>query len=191
MPERSTSLYLKELFSRSGYSAIGFKLMLSHCRSRPHIWSSLNEFGFRAVLVERRNVLKTLISRRAASATGVYHVSETLRRGSSVSQWTPRKIRLDADSLLRDLDLIASEHGTWREKIGKDTRCLDVTYEDYIADVVAGNEAILKFLGVRVLPLSSDLKKVNPDDLSRIVDNYDEVVATLRDTRYAEYLGTF
>ena len=53
---------------------------------------------------------------------------------------------------------------------------------------VAANSTILAFLGVPNVPLESDLKKVNPDNLSELIENYDDVVKRLRDSRFAQFL---
>lgn len=187
-PRYATERFLADLYSSPGYSAIGFKLMLSHCRPRPYIWPCVKKRRVKAILVERRNVLKTLVSRRTASRSGVYHVSETFRRGSSVSSWTPRKIAIDTRGLVRDLDSIEAENREWKARIGGDLDCLSVVYEQYVADVAAGNNAILDFLGVRTAALSSDLQKVNPDRLDQIIANYDEVAEALKNTRHVAHL---
>jgi hypothetical protein len=186
-PAQSTDLYLRSMYSTREYSAIGFKLMLSHCRARSHIWPVVKKWNIKVLLVQRRNSLKTLVSREAASNSGVYHVSESLRRGSSVSSWTPRKVILDLPSLVQKLDSIAAEHTEWKRLIG-DLPTLEVVYEDYIDDTTAGNSAILNFLGLPLAPLSSDLKKVNPDNLREVIGNYEDVAATLRGTRYESQL---
>lgn len=181
----ATVAFLRRLYAEQGCAAVGFKLMLNQCRRRPGVWEFLTQHGTKVILVERRNVLKTLVSRRAAEASGVYHVSRSLRKGSAVTSWQPRKIRLDTDSLIRDLDAIAAEPDGWRGKLNPRTEHLHVVYEDYLADTGAGNRSILSFLGVREVALSSDLKKVNPDRLQDIVENYEEVVEAVTNSRYA------
>lgn len=188
-PAADTELFLSRLYESGEFAAIGFKLMLNHCRARPYIWDSLTRRNVRVLLIERRNVLKTLISRRAAQSSGVYHVSRTLRQGSAVESWTPKKVTLDASTLVRDLEAISGEHAAWKELIGDRLSCLDVVYEEYVADGEAGNAAILDFLETRQLPLQTDLKKVNPDKLQDIVENYEQVAAALAGTRFAPYLA--
>lgn len=184
---RSTEAYLDQLYRGTGYAAIGFKLMLNQTHRRPYIWPLLLERGIKVILVERRNVLKTLVSRRTASRSGVYHVSQSFRRGSSVTSWTPKKISLATDTLIADLDAISAERSRWESKLNNLERLL-VVYEEYTADIQMGNKAMLDFLGVRYMPISSDLQKVNPDRLEDIILNYDDVRNALKQSRYSAYL---
>lgn len=161
---RSTEAYLDQLYDGAGYAAIGFKLMLNQTNRRPYILPLLLRRGIKVILVERRNVLKTLVSRRTASSSGVYHVSQSFRRGSSVTSWTPEKIPLAIDTLISDLDAISAERSRWESKLETLERLL-IVYEEYTADIQSGNKSMLDFLGVRHVPISSDLQKVNPDRL--------------------------
>ena len=44
---------------------------------------------------------------------------------------------------------------------------------------------VVEFLGLEPAELSSPLVKLNPDDLSQVVENFDEVQACLAQTRFA------
>ena len=187
-PAATVTAFLRDLYAETGPAAVGFKLMLNQCERRPVVWEFLSRQHTRVILVERRNVIKTLVSRRTAAASGVYHVSESMRRGSSVRSWKPRKIRLDTATLLPELDAIAAEPARWKARLGSDADVLHVVYEDYLDDQDAGNGEILSFLDVRPTALTTDLKKVNPDRLQDIVENYRELVEVVENSRYAEYL---
>ena len=180
--------YLDYLYSSTGYSAIGFKLMLNQCVARPYIWSLLLQRDVRAVLVRRVNILRTLVSRCSAKESGVYHVSQTLPVTSAVKDWVPQSVEIRTATLVKDLAAIDAEYSAWQARLRNSVEYIDVGYEDYVADADAGNRKILEFLRVRQQPLESDLKKVNPGPLSDLISNYEQVVMTLRDTRYAQYL---
>ena len=189
-PQRTTADFLDQLYANNEFSAIGFKLMLNHCLARPYIWPLLVAKDIKGILVRRRNSLKTLVSRRSAAKSGVYHISKTLPAQSAVKAWTGSSVAIDTSTLTNDLDAINSESAAWRSRLNEGIDHIDVVYEEYVGDMNAGNRRILDFLGVRQLPLSSDLKKVNRDDLSELISNYDEVVKVLKDTKYATYLDT-
>ena len=188
-PSTSAADYLNELYSQSRYAAIGFKLMLNHLQVRPYIATHLLRHSVKVLLVRRRNVLKTLVSRRSAEQSGVYHVSRSLKKGSSVEKWVAPKVTIDIETLVDDLESIDAEYLTWRSKITGKLEYIDIGYEDYVANQRIANESILSFLGAKSVALESDLKKVNPDELHAIVENYPEVVKTLRPTRFAEFLA--
>ena len=187
-PEKATTHYLEQLYSSPGYAAIGFKLMLGHCLKRPHIWTQLLDRNTRFILVRRRNLLKTLVSRRSASESGVYHISRTLNVKSAVDDWQARGVNLDPATVIDDLDAIGRENETWQARLSGNVSRIEVVYEDYTRDIGGENERILDFLGVRRLPLTSDLEKVNPDDLGQSIKNLDEVASALKNTRYEKFL---
>jgi LPS sulfotransferase NodH len=187
-PRRSSRKFLDQLYNRSDYAAVGFKLMLGHYLSRPYIWPMLVEKDVRAILVRRNNSLKTLVSRKTAAESGVYHISKELKVGTAVESWKPRAVTINTETLVSELDAINAEYVRWRERVGDQMPMLEVVYEDYCENTNEWNDRIQKFLGVSRSQMQSDLKKVNPDDLSKVIANYDDVVQTLVKTEYASYL---
>ena len=178
-PRQSVAQYLHELYSDTSHAAVGFKLMYSHLQARPYLWSQLESLDLRVLHVTRRNVLKTLISRRSAASSGVYHVSGNHRAN---------KIQLDTSNLLRDLQIIAAEEKQWRSMLRPDTPYLGLVYEDYLVDQAQSNTQICEFLGIPARSMHSELKKVNPDSLREILGNYEEVQAALQGSEFAKYL---
>jgi len=189
-PRTVTKEYLEQLFLDQPYYAVGFKFMLSHCKSRPYILRLLTQYELKAVLVIRRNALKTLISRRTAAASGVYHISDTLKAKSAVRSWNARQIYLDSTSLLSELQSIVSERDQWRSLVGKSFELFELVYEDYVKDHDSMNRKLQTFLNVNEYPLESDLKKVNPDKLEQILGNFGEVRQILEGTKFEEFLNT-
>lgn len=187
-PRRSFRDYLDRLYGHRECSAVGFKLMLNQCASRPFLWSLICGYGVKAILVTRRNVLKTLVSRLTAAESGVYHVSPTLQAKSAVSDWTAKSVRIEPGTLLGDLDRILGETAEWKLKL-KDCVFMELIYEDYVRDQATWNSKILDFLGAPPQALSSDLRKVNPDELRALVSNFDEVASIVRQSRHAHCLA--
>jgi hypothetical protein len=188
MPERLCSEYLNWLYRADGRTAVGFKLMLNQCEDRPYLWSLVVAFPIRCMLVTRRNVLKTLVSRRTAAESGVYHVSATLPVKSAVANWVPRRIAIDAATVVADLDAIAGEAVKWRERL-RAIPTIEIEYESYVREQDAWNERVLAFLEVPPHVLSSDLRKVNPDRLQDLIANYEEVAAAVERSRHADCLA--
>ena len=162
--------------------------MLSHCRARPYIWPLVLRQPIKVLWVRRRNILRTLVSRRAAESSGVYHVSETLKSDSAVKSWVPMEIHLETKSLLRDLESIESEDADWRERLAELEGVLEIVYEDYLSDTTAWNDRILGFIDVSQCELRSDLKRVNPTELGRMISNYEGVRTVLKNTRFGKFL---
>lgn len=187
-PESLTESYLKQLYSNSNVSAVGFKLMLNHCTARPYIWHLLSEQKIRGLLIWRENALKTLVSRRIAAKSGVYHVSSSLKAKSAVKEWAGSTVTIDTHSLLRELEDITLEPDAWRKLLRQEIEYIDVVYEEYVENMRLGNDRILDFLSIDQRPLTSDLKKVNQDSLCNLISNYDEVYDLLKGSEYSRFL---
>ncbi len=70
-------------------------------------------------------------------------------------------------------------------------RLLNIRYEDYFASgeqLSTHNQRVFEFLGVKPLPLKSWHKKILPQGMHDLVENYDEFCACLTDTKYQKYL---
>lgn len=187
-PRKVTSEYLQQLYAKQPYSAVGFKFMLSHSIAKPYILQILLQHKVKAILVIRRNALKTMISRKVAAASGVYHVSRTLSARSAVQKWSGQKIQLDCDSLLTDLRDIVAEADIWRSLVGQSLELRELVYEEYLQDQDEESRQLQYFLDLDPKPLKSDLKKVNPDKLDQLIINFEEVQRTLQSTEFGEFL---
>jgi LPS sulfotransferase NodH len=186
-PQHSFRDYLDQLYGRRDRSAVGFKIMLNQCASRPFLWPLICEYRVKAILVTRRNVLKTLVSRRTAATTGVYHVSPSLPVKTAVADWTAQPVRLDPESLLEDLEKISNETIEWKRRL-QNCEFMELIYEEYVKDQPNWNSRVLDFLGAPRHELSSDLRKVNPDELDSLVSNFDEIAGIVRKSRWSSCL---
>ena len=183
-PRRACWDFLSRLYGDQRSRATGFKLMLNQCESMPYLWTLIRRFPVRCILVTRRNCLKTFVSRAAAAASGIYHVSATLPAKSAVKGWVAQPVTLDPDTIIRELDEISSEPVRWRSRL-EDVPTLEIAYETYVYHQSTCNDRVLDFLAMPRQPLSSDLKKVNPDRLSESIANYDEIADLVGKSPYA------
>jgi LPS sulfotransferase NodH len=180
-PQRSTARFLRDLYGATGHAAVGFKLMLSHCAARPYLWPLVRSYTPKVVFVRRENVLKTLLSRLAAAASGIYHLPAST--AGAAPRRSPR-LHVDVRSLVANLEAIESEPRQWRELL-RGLPVLEIVYEDYVRTLKATNDRMLEFLGVEAIDLASDLQKINADNLAQLIDNHAEVAAALTGTRFA------
>jgi LPS sulfotransferase NodH len=163
--------------------------MLNQCKSRSYLWPLITKHDVKVILVTRRNVLKTLVSRRAAAATGVYHVSASLPAKTAVANWVASPVSIDSSTIIQDLDKIAGESVEWRGRL-EHLDFMELIYEQYVQDQPSWNAKVLDFLKVSRRTLNSDLKKVNPDILRNLVANYDEIDAVVRRSSYSYCLDS-
>lgn len=174
--------FLNGLLTDGRVNAVGFKLMFSHARRYPEVVQYIRETALKVIHVERRNSLKTLLSREIAKATGVYH-----RIGDGPGR-SATPVRLDPRTIVARLDAIGLEGDTWRTLLTGGLEVHSITYEDFVAGQDAQSRALLAFLGVDYEPLRSELSKVNPTDPKLMIENYDEIAEVLKDTRHVCFL---
>ena len=178
--------FLSRLFARAGYSAIGFRLMLSQIRKLPQVAECIRTHRLHVIHLTRQNVLKTHISRLVSKTTRQPHPEIRIK--------VPR-IHVPPATLIRKLDRIDWDN-RMAESMFSSLPRKSVAYEELCRNEVAVCRGLLSFLGIdQHQDLSSSLVKINPDKMEQVVENYDEVRACLAKTIYAwcqtaELMGT-
>lgn len=168
---------------RRGIVAIGLKLMYGQAGSHPEFLDYVVDRGVRVVHLVRRNLLDIIVSKEVAVARDVFHA----REGEAVP---PVRVRLNTGELKRrlseDAERIDRERARYRA-LG--VPYTEVVYEELAADPSRFDE-VLGFLEVPSgPPLTSTLRRLNSAPHHELIENYDEVADTLRDTRFASLLA--
>jgi Sulfotransferase family len=172
--------YLDEFYQVSNMRATGFKFMLSQANQFPDAIRYLQENKIRVLHVVRDNALKTLVSRISARSRKLYH---------SIEDIEVDKVYLPPRRLLKSLAQILDESERWKH-LAAENPYLKISYESFLDDRDQVLKSMLNFLGVEyATSMSSDLKKINSDNLSDVVVNYAEVTRILTGTRYEIFLS--
>ena len=128
-----------------------------------------------AKVILTRNPLESYVSRKIATATGQWRMTDVRRHKST-------RIRFDLIEFTELLDhLMAFQRRLRRGLQVTGQTAFHIRYED-IADteVLNGLAAFLGSAG-RLETMPQRLKKQNPDDLAEKVENYEDMLAGLRD----------
>lgn len=178
--------YLRLLYRpRRGVAAVGLKVMLEQARAREGLIEALGRRNVRAVHLVRRNTLARLISLRAAVERGVFRA----RVGDEVAHV---RVRLRADKLVRDLDLMEAAVVASRELLERNgVPSLEVSYEQLLERTDAELARIAAFLELDEThwPAYSTLALMNPRPLD-VVENVAELRQVLARTRYESMLDS-
>ena len=75
--------------------ARGFKLMITHMRSMPFLWNYLKQNNIKVIVLIRKNIFKTALSRLRKDETRVPHVTNKFTESP--------KLRIDPEKLLKQL----------------------------------------------------------------------------------------
>lgn len=180
----STFRYLDGLYSRA--PCCGYKLMYSHLKRFREIlaYNILNRV--RVVHLVRKNHLDRIISGALAEATGTSHLTSL---GANKSE-LPR-IDLDLKKLIPLIEYYEKNVQTVRRLLRLlPLKSIEVNYEELVAGASAFRN-ILSFLGhsgpLDQMP-SSNLVKRQILPRSEVIQNYEEVVRLLKESRWERLL---
>ena len=164
---------------RADTPTVGFKASYNHLQRYPEIAEWINENDVRVIHFIRKNLLKRFLSEQSRRARGVAHSPRAVK---------PVKVHVNVNRLQKDLTRKSQLVQKYR-KVFENKPYLEVFYESFTANRDAETKSILQFLGVsELVPLQSDLVKLNPDSLEDIIQNYGQVVEALQYTSFAECL---
>lgn len=174
-------VFIDEFYSNgvSSFKAKGFKLMYNQYKKHKISMNLLNKKNIKIIHFVRSNVLKRLISQELLLARGVAHSNKKL---------PVLKIRINEKKLLKRLRMMVNEENHFRNVITNNDH-IEVKYETFVRDKNEEIRKILKFLNIEKFEeLSTDLKKVNPNDLKKILVNYSEIKQIIAGTEFEEML---
>jgi Sulfotransferase family len=182
--------------------AVGFKLLYGQALHNPGLMESLlADRDLRVVHLNRRNLLRLLVSRKIALTTGVFverkravidrarlrnigrHPLQALGRLPRVASRFAKKRQVEIAGKAvpisaQELEQFALEHAIRFETNAEAFRnhaVLDLDYEDILTDRDAVFARAQEFLGVEPVPLDPSLRRQNPEPLRDLVANYDDL----------------
>ena len=162
---------------------VGFKVFYNHLTDEE--WEKLvRRKDLRVIHLTRRNRLRTVISLEIAFKTGQW-----TKAGNSGSP-KEKRIMLDPLKLIQRLEQIEEGEAATRVRFC-DRPILEVIYEDLVQSPHEVFESVGAYLDVNGIdPGKIRLKRQNPESLEQLIINYNEVADVLRNTRFAQYLGS-
>lgn len=164
---------------------IGFKLMYYHpldSGSR-ELWDFIqNDKEIKIIHLKRKNMLRTIISRKIAAQTGVWKQNDN--NGISIDN---RKISLNKTECFEEFNKIKN----WEKEADElflNHEMISITYEDLNVNKEMILKRVLEFLKLDYVPLKSNLKKQNKESIESLLSNYNEVYNFLINTKWAYLL---
>lgn len=171
--------HIKKFFAASakGEKARGFKLMVSHMRTMPYLWNYLKEEDVKVIVLIRKNIFKTALSRLRKDQTRQPHLSG--EKGNDES------IRIAPQKLLKQLNYLENVNKQLLEYSDGMNRIV-IYYEDFSE----WNEMLNKvfgFLEVSNITLQPVLNKLGNKDWRKEVKNYVEIEELMKEHNYTQY----
>jgi len=174
--------YMDEALSRHPDKwVVGLKLMYTQIARWPETLLYLKSREVRVIHLIRSNVLDVVLSSLAKVSRKTAHTLE----GMAVERV---RIHVEPDLLLRQL-LKRLREQRWFARLLRHlgTPYLELVYEDIVDDQSRLNDC-LEYLGCSNTTLSSRLTKMNPRRHDELIDNFADVAAALRGTRFSTML---
>ena len=176
-PYEDEAVYLEHIVRESESPVVGFKLPMNSIKARPESARLVaGDHAMRVIRLSRGNRLAQLISQRLQHATRVSH---SLQGG-----YASATVHIDVDWAVRALER-AEEHELELDRLADEHPCHRILYEE-----LGGREPleeVQRFLGVEPAALRSWFEKLRRQPLSETVENWDELVAGLRETRFGHF----
>lgn len=195
-----------------GVRAVGFKFHYGHQWDFPGILEALTgDAGLHVIRLERRNLLRMLVSLKLAESTGVWlqdstskltpanalravrHPIKAARRVGRLfaskqpaGDGAPRRVTIPVDECYQFMVSTGLRYGNF-DKLFERHPTLQVYYEDMAGDRDAVFRDAQSFLGVEPAPLEVTLRQQNPEPLRDLIENYDELFEAFKDTPQAPY----
>jgi LPS sulfotransferase NodH len=182
---RSNEEILNEVFCRRGRSikAVGFKIFYYHPLDdeRKHIWPILQSMeGLHVIHLKRRNVLRTLVSRKIAVRRDIWSSLDEKGSGCAAEkqvEFTPAEL---ADGL--------SQTRNWEtnyESLFSGTSMLSVFYEDLVKGLHEEYRKITDFLQLAFHPPRTEFERQNPEPLRDLIRNFNELQREFQQTEWS------
>ena len=168
-----------------GVKYVGVKILYDHFYAVESVADLLTTLKSRRTLVlhvQRRNYLAQYYSLKMAERTGVWLVNSETPYAPSHDQ---RRLTIYIPDLLLYFGMLF-ERERMAKKLLQGQQVMDVWYEDFVADPAAGAAEMCRFLGRKPIDLPSITYRQNTFGLADVIENYDEVVATLSATMFCE-----
>lgn len=175
---------IEDIWTPRSEKARGFKLFYTHCwdymPEYKYVWERFKkDRSIKIVFLDRRNLLKMIVSWELAIKTNIWQVTRPLGE-------RPR-VFIDPSTIVEEIS--KAEAGLARAKNNfSEHELYHVSYEDLFADPSTHLGNIQRLLQVDPIVLQCDFLKMETRGLPDIVENYEEVRKTVADSDYAEFL---
>ena len=181
---RSYKNILSKVFSKQPFyiKAKGFKIFYYHPidgRS-DKVFNALKSIeGLKVIHLKRRNIFRTLISRKIAGNQNVWWTTKTSKENSKKVTFT-----------VKEADEGFNQTRCWEkegDKIFKNHDLITIYYEDLASNREATFRKITEFLGIKYSKPKTSLKRQNYQEIKDLVTNYDEIRMAFQGTKWQSF----
>jgi rhamnosyltransferase subunit B len=153
----------------------------------------VGELGFVHILVlERKNLLRVIVSALVAEATGGYHLRHGRKAELRPIHLDVNNVEMDSQAkpLLHFLEAYEEQYRALATALGARRKLWLVYEEDFEKDPLRAYRRCCEFLEIEPHPVSIPTAKTTPFPLAEVLINFDEVAASLKGTRFEWMLSS-
>ena len=169
--------------------ARGFKIFYYHPQDDPEcgLWEHLESMqDLHVIHLRRENLLRVLTSRKIAGASDIWatHQATTGQDGEPID----KRVRFSVE----ELEAAFLETRQWEAAARQQFAAnpfLEICYEDMVANRQKIVNEVAGFLDVESFAAETTLKKQNPEPLSDLIINYDELKAHFANSLWSSFFG--
>lgn len=178
--------YIGERMQRSGKRWFGYDLKFFHVTDfgvsvEDYVQQVLALGVSHLIVLQRRNYLRKVVSTRLGQERGWYHTREGFSSDARRISFSDQNIQ----AMVQRFQLWDREYAALNSFAG-DYPVLLINYEDHIQhDPLLGYKMATDFLGLEPFSAQITLRRINPEPLTELIENFDDIKTVLKDTDYA------
>ncbi len=181
----SPASVLQRFYQNDEAQVVAFKAMYNHIASEKALQFLQQHTDIRIMHLRRGNLLKQYVSKLLMSRKrdGIWRPHSTYTLPVATTAIVP-------EQAIQEMDRVMARYKRYNELFANHSK-VELVYEDMIDGnslTSATTSSLCELLEVEPAPMTCDFVKSNPNDLKKIVENYDELAAALTGTEYEKHL---
>ena len=185
---RSYKNILSKVFSKQPFyiKAKGFKIFYYHPidGNSDMVLNALKSIeGLKVIHLKRRNIFRTLISRKIAGNQDVWWITKTSKKNQNEDT---KKVTFT----IEEADEGFNQTRCWEKEgdtLFKNHDMITIYYEDLASNREATFKKITEFLGIKYNKPKTPLKRQNYQEIKDLVTNYDEIRMAFQGTKWQSF----
>ncbi|MGB3510837.1 MAG: hypothetical protein WBA93_16720 [Microcoleaceae cyanobacterium] len=182
------NLYVEGRCAKFSSKIYGCKILINQLTEHQYIdpekfMFNLSSQGWKIINLSRNNHLRSQISRMVAKSRNQLHAT-------SESSLKNQKITIDCNELLEGFER-RDIYRLKEQEILENLDHITVVYEEdlfLLENHQKTSDRIFDYLGLESVPVKTNLIKTTSNQLSDVIENYEEVVKKVSQTTYAKFL---
>lgn len=164
---------------------VGFKLFYFHSQGEDKsVWDSLNnDKSITIIHLRRENMFRSLVSKKIGLNTKQWTENINSKKNIDLSK---KKVEIDINECESYFNQISS-YQSQTDEAYKNHKLIPILYEDLSSNPRLVIDQLYLKLGVKGFKRNSELKKQNPEKLSELIINYNELKQHFNNSKW-DYL---